>query len=330
MKNRLGIFLCFALIVLSTPCFGQDEWWKEHPAKKVESYNFSPDVPLEDRVVAVPGHVMDFMLIFDKDYIAEDAPYRAYTPTESELEEVKAAIRRLPKEMKEKISPYLLGIYFIENLLGSGFAEFVPDEEGKDHYFMLFNPKVLKMDASEWITDKERSCFIEEPGYELEIDIGEGLSGFYYIFSHEISHVYDYIAKVTPGEGKLESEKDRENYPFIGGVWDEFGKPKDKYTFNGMGDITFYGMNDGPKIKISEAPALYDRLQQSPFVTLYGAVNWMEDFAEYMAAHMNIRLYERPWKLTVSKDGEVIYEMKDILKRENIKSRVAFVEKLLE
>ncbi|MFA6449741.1 MAG: hypothetical protein WCX65_09750 [bacterium] len=342
MKKGFILMLCISLLAICGACSGRKASETIHPAKKFESYIFDPNKPLAGRVETAPDFVLDYLSEFDSDYLKKsNLKYTPYTPTATELAEVKKYINELPKGFAGKIAPKLLGIYFVNNLLGSGLTDWVAGEENETYFFMVFNPDVLKIDASEWITDKERSCFKADPAYNLEINIGSGTSGFYYIFYHEIAHGYDYVEHVTPGEPGLDAEKKYVElkkkspnmvsaYPFIDRIWNEYRKPAAAYDYSGRDKITFYGINDGPKLNMSEAPELYTRMLESPFVSLYGSMSWMEDFAEYSAMYMSVKKLNRPWALTIKKDGKTVFEMKDILDRENISDRFSYIENVLK
>lgn len=337
----LSIILMIAIVhAWPSPAAASDQDLRV-PALNIDNYRFPPEGNIEDRVYPPPQFILDYYAAMDKDLIPADKPYKAYTPSPAEMEEVRTIIKQMPKQYTEKIAPRLLGIFFVENLIGSGWSEWMKGKDGKRYYIMLFNAKVLKMSASEWITGKEKSVFImDDPGYDLQIDIGSGMSGFYYIFYHEISHVYDYIAEVTPGEESMEtavqffllskSHSFKKQYPFMFNVWAGMKTPRSEFNFKGRENVTFYGLDGGPKIKISEAPEYYKRLRSTPFVTLYASLNWMEDFAEFMAAYMNVTVMKRPWKLKITKNGKVIYEMDDVFKRQLADYRKRYAEKLVK
>jgi hypothetical protein len=338
---RLLFYVLLAFSLLPGLSCAEAEKKAPVPARNIENYTFPPQGNIEDRVFTTPQFLIDYYTDIDKSLIPADKPYKAYKPTESEMAEIKTVIRQLPKQYKDKVSPRLLGIYFIENLIGSGWSEWMPGKDGKRYYYMLFNSKVLKMGASEWITGKEKSALImDKPGYDLEIDIGGGMSGFYYIFYHEFSHVFVYIVGVTPGEPGSDkasqfvvmanSPSMRKKYPFISGVWQQYTVPVKEYNFPGRENVTFYGLSGGPKIKISEASGYYEKLRSTPFVTLYGSQSWMEDYAEFIAAYMNVEVMKRPWVLRIKKDGIVIYEMNGVFDRKLIDFRMKFAEGLLK
>lgn len=343
MNRKTKLFLCIAIMLALPPCLSRADAGKnEQPqARNIENYRFPPQGAIEDRIYTAPQFLLDYYTGIDKALIPADKPYKPYAPTPAELAEARSIISRMPKEYKDKIAPRLLGIYFVENLIGSGWSEWMQGKDGKRYYYMVFNSKVLKMTAGEWITGKEKSVFImDDPGMDLTIDVGAGLSGFYYIFYHEISHVFDYIASVTPGEPGMEKVVQYEmrsathsfakQYPFMYSAWLNFRLPVKEYNFPGRDNVTFYGLSGGPKIKISEAPAYYEKLRSTPFVTLYASLNWMEDFAEFMAAYMNVVVMKRPWILRITKDGKTVYEMNGVFDRKLVDSRMKFAEKLVK
>lgn len=341
MKAKIVTLLLLLATLAGMSCKKEEkEWWKTHPAKNPATWKLDAATPIEKRVAPPPDYVMDYYNKFDGELMDKDKPFRPYTPTARETAEIEAVIRALPAEYIEKLKPRLLGIYFVENMIGTGLTDFAPGKDGENFVFMLFNPSSLRISASEWITSKEKTAFkFNEPGWELNIDLGGEGSGFYYIFLHEISHAYDYVAGVTPLEPGSETAINyvrlfetggaAREYPFTAQAWIDFDKPAAFARFKGIDKVTFYGLNDGPKLSITDASQVYSALETKPFATLYATMNWMEDFAELMAAYMHTRTYGRPWTLTVSRDGKAVYRINDPLARKSMGGRVDFAEKLL-
>ena len=180
----------------------------------------------------------------------------------------------------------LVGIYFVENLLGAGFTEFVLDEKDKVHAFIAVNPATLRTGLSEWLSAREASCFAGAATGTDATSVFVECSGSYqallYALVHECGHVADYVYHYTPyveptikdlGLGVATS-------PFIENVWVDYAKPESRADFPGRADITFYGTGGGPKIPIASAAGMYRSLENGPFPSLYAAQNWAEDFAE--------------------------------------------------
>lgn len=300
-----------------------------------------PSGALIDRVGPAPQSVMDLFAEYDRDIIPRDRPYSAYTPTQAQMREIQGVIGMLPAAVRDAVPQRLLGIYFIENMIGSGWTEWMMGPDRQQYYVIALNAEVLELNASDWISKKENSVFKrDDPAYDVRIDIGADLAGFYYIFFHEIAHVYDYMNSVTPGEpgqapAKLFEEKIRrgksmeEKFPYMHAYWKSFGEPAADVDFSGRSDVVFYGLWGGPNIAISHAPTLYRHLSQSPFVTLYASQNWMEDFAELFAAWMSSEIMGRPWSLTVTQDGNPVFVIEHPLKQARLAARVAVMKGLM-
>jgi hypothetical protein len=114
-------------------------------------------------------------------------------------------------------------------------------------------------------------------------------------------------------------------YQYIDPFWMQYDKPVKKYDFPGRDKITFYGLKNGPKIKLSDATEIYNNLIDSPFVSLYGSMDLSQDLAEYSAMYMHVKALKRPWTLTIKKNGEIIFAMEDLLDREAVKCRTEFI-----
>lgn len=314
------------------------------PAKVAENHHFPPSGALRDRIFDPPPELVSYLANLDTDFVVPGKPYyTAYSPTESEKKFMGDIIDNLPAKLRDTVAPRFMGIYFIENLAGSGWADWtVSSADGTNYFYIVLNPIVLRMNASDWISWKEKSAFrVDEKGWDISIDIRYDLPGFYYILIHEMCHVFDYVKRVTPLEPQMETAKAYEELvsagqlpadvlPFMNGMWAKFKTPAAAYDFEGRSGISFYGFNGAPGIEISKAAGYYARLEKSPFVTLYGSTNWMEDFAEYAAAYISKNYFDAPWTLMVTKDGAAVYEMKDIFARAGAEKRIEFMHELFD
>lgn len=345
-KNRIRTAVFYsaaaALFAFMSLCFfvvdgKATEYFKTTP----QDFHFPISDSFLDRIYKPSDSLISIMSKLDADYIKPDKPYTAYFPNESEIKSVNNAYSYLPERVRKVIDPQFLGIFFIRNFTGSGMAIDTTGSDNKTFYAYVANPTLLELNASEWITKKEKSAFIlDDPTMDIKIDIGTEDRGFYYILLHEMAHIYDYNRIVTPlGQldplakdyvanvkaGKSESDK----FPFDGGIWKEHNIPVKDYDFYGRSAVTYYGLNKGPKIKISNAVLMYSQLEKTPFVTLYGAQNWQEDFAEVFAAYVHTQILKRQWTLTVFKNGKPVYKYKIDFSRKLLKKRAAFIDNIL-
>lgn len=269
------------------------------PAMNLKTYRFDPATPMADRIGPAP----DFVLKHLREIDGRD-DYEAYAPTAADRELALRYLDLLPAWFDAMLKERLVGIYFVENLLGSAFTEFVLDKDDTVYAFIAINPATLRTGLSEWMTAREASCFSggaasgagasgsggaasaagagSGAGAAVFVDCGTKYKALLYALVHECGHVADYVYHYTPyaeptiaelGLGTGET-------PFIEGIWTDYAKPDSRADFAGRSDVTFYSTGGGPKIPLADAAALYERLANSPFPSLYAAQNWAEDFAE--------------------------------------------------
>jgi hypothetical protein len=275
--------------------------------KQVELYEFDPSSELIDRVAKIP----DFVLSYYRD--AENMPsYVSYMPSASEMEEIERCLSRMPKIHIEILLERLIGIYFIDNFLGSGMADYVLDGDGNLYTILIFNPVVFKSSLSQYASYKENTCFFpDDPALEVKIELSDEYSGFLHILLHEATHCIDYIDRYTPCVEphllELQGPSSRDT-AFSHQVWEDYNTLKRSKTFPYKNEITFYGFNNGPKLPVSEAVDVYKLLERSPFVSLYSSFNWAEDFAEYITYYYLTRHLELDYRVVVKRYDEVIYE----------------------
>ncbi len=293
-----SVFLCFCSAREELPVL-------KYPVKHFRSYSFNEKSSIISRVAKTPSMAIEYMKDLD------GRNYTAYIPDEKEMKIIARSLEKLPPLTRKIMKKKLLGIYFINNLWGSGFADWVIDRERNIYTFLIFNPSVLKKGLSRMITDKENTCFIRnDKRYRVELDCGKGSSGFYYILLHESGHVVDYIMGVSPYvEPDLVKIKGK-GYGkglFTKGIWRDYKKSAGNYRF--MERVTFYGFGKGPKINISEAEEIYRGLSGSPFVSLYSTLNWAEDVTELLTFYHITEKLRRPFVISVYRDDDLVYRM---------------------
>jgi hypothetical protein len=281
------------------------------PAMNLKNYKFDPASPIADRIGAAPKLVLDHLKAVDG---RDD--YAAYEPTEADRELTLQYLDLLPAWFDAMLKERLVGIYFVEHLVGTAFTEFVLDKADTVHAFIAVNPETLRTGLSEWMTAREASCFAgagaSGSGVHVFVDCGGKYQALLYALVHECGHVADYVYHYTPYVEPTIEELGlgASNTDFIKNVWAEYAKPDPRAEFAGRTDITFYGLGGGPKIPMADAAGLYERLANSPFPSLYAAQNWAEDFAECFTWYFfTDRLGER-YQVGLRRDGavEVAYE----------------------
>jgi hypothetical protein len=100
------------------------------------------------------------------------------------------------------------------------------------------------------------------------------------------------------------------------------------YDFPNRKNVTFYG-DGGPKINISDARELYERLMMTPFVSLYGSMNWAEDFAESMTFYHITQVLGQPYEIRYARNGDQARVFRP-MESPRVKERFSILQKLYE
>lgn len=328
LRKTSKVFILTALLCVPVQlcCALSREEYLSYPSKVLANYEFNEETPLIKRVSDAPAFLLKALKEMDQ---RDD--YTVYTPSRSERKIIGEYLEMLPEPLKREMKKRLIGIYFIDNLLGSGLADFVFDKDRNIYMYLCFNPKVLKPGASEWATAKENSCFInDDPAYGVRVKCGAGYKGFLYILFHESAHIWDYSRRTTPfAEPQIQwlyGIKDRET-PFTAGIWKEYSIPSGKYNYSSRKNVTFYGMDKGPKLNISQASSVYRELAGTPFVSLYGSLNWADDFADLFMYYCLAKKYKQPYALECLKNGEVVETFRP-LENPLVRARMGLIERV--
>ncbi len=302
MKKIFGsIFIAMLLLLVSCGKQEGDAGLEEY--HKRESFSVDLKSPLAQRI----GRAPDFVLNYAKDLDQNDR-YRGRVLDEESKMKASRAMASLPAYLTRTLRQRLLGIYFIEGLAGSGFTEWAADGNGTIYSFMVFNPRIMKMSASELLTWRENTAFSAgNRGPAVSIACGKDLDGFLYILLHEALHVYDYAYGVTPwcDEGiKKFQGISSDSSAYTDGIWCGYSSPCKKLWF--AGKVGFYGLGGKAPLSRSKAIAAYDALSGSPFVSLYGTLSWAEDFAEAGSFYHLTEVLGAEYRIDVLTDGKTV------------------------
>lgn len=257
-----------------------------YAAHHIETYHFDPESPLISRVTNVPEAV----LVFLRDLDGRD--YQPYYPTSEQWAVIEAEIEKLPPLLREVLRERVVGFYFIDNLWGSGLADFVVSEDGEFYSYVVFNPGALTNSLDFWLTYKENTCFIQDETYSIRMTFGESETAIAYILAHELTHSVDYTRFVTPYTepateifAQLKGFTISNRSGFAENVWEDYFTPLPKYRKAYQCDLDFYGFGGGPYLHASNAVEVYTELEQTPFASLYGNLVWAEDLTEFVALY---------------------------------------------
>ncbi len=244
---------------------------------------------------------------------------------------IRRDIIKLPERFRKVMKDRLAGIYFVENFWARGIMATLKKDKKMYTYFII-NPIVLKDNISGCITRKEYTCYIpDNPDIRIRIDCGTNISGIFYVLIHEITHALDFMEKHTPRKKKSKKKKNMKaeinKKDFTRGIWKKHSKPVDEYNFPFHKKVTYYGMRDGPKINISDSAEVYTQLSTTPFASLYGSQNWMEDLAEFVIFYHLTQKLNQPYIIKVYNKDDLIFSYEP-MKSKKVQERFKIIEKL--
>lgn len=297
---------------------------------RLETFAYTPGSSLESRIGPMPERLLEIYREIDG-----RTDYRNYAPTAADKALVLKYLRLMPPALERVFREKCAGLYFVENLQGNGVTSWVVDKAGNLYFHMTLNPAALRSSLSETLTERERSCFVPGKNWGLAVDAGGKHKGLAYALFHEGAHAADYIYGVTPlvDEGLPEAYRPaaRPDGGLFTEAWGSYSKPFPRNEFLFRDQLTFYGFGGGPKIPLADADGVYAGLAGSPFVSLYGAKSWAEDFAELTAYGLITGRLGQPYRITVTGPGGVkntVEPLKNPAAARRAAAALALLEKL--
>ncbi|MCB1177534.1 MAG: hypothetical protein KDK36_08155, partial [Leptospiraceae bacterium] len=286
-----------------------------HPAKDKNLYSI--DNSWNERVQNIDETHKDYVKKLNEIDDFKEIP----KPTDK-IDLMKQRIKEIsdnePEILKKIKNKYIYGIYFCEEMGGTGITGIVYENNKPIAGYIILDAGVLSRKANEWISYKENSAF-ENGSFQLQIKIEEDendteTNAMEYIILHELGHIVSFVEGEVP-DPRLE-DRDFENYKFTKYDWvGEFETNKDN-LFPERKDIHFYSDKKTP---IASAPGIYKNLKKTPFPTLYSALNANDHFAESFVSYIHLYIYNKPWELTITKENKNIFNMKNGLEEERCK-----------
>lgn len=274
------------------------------PAKGADSreatlrrFGIDPASPLASRVRATPASVLK---MFEDP--ATPLP-TAHVLTAEERRQLSMALEALTPLQKRVLGERLHSLSFLDGMPNTALTSTVnPDGE-----FRLFDitlrAGVFRQNASEWLTEKERTCF-DAAASPLEISVEAGsLPAIVYALVHEAAHVVDSALGITPGSRR--AGPSAAPTEFTRGVWADSATPVAAYRNPLLESVAF--RRDGRVLPIADARAVYEALEKTPFASLYGSRNWSDDLAEYVAVYELTHALHQRYRVVIRNGAETVY-----------------------
>ena len=299
----------------------------ENPAKNLSSFSFDPTSTITSRIQETPDFIIDYLQKMD----GVDN-YMSYNPTEGERAMFKEYLPLIPSTNLGVLQDKLIGIYFVENLLGSALADYVLDENLELYNILIINPETMKHTMTEWLSYRENSCFADSEE-SVQVDCGEDYTGLLYVLLHETTHFVDYKLYKTPyteytSMKATRTKIDKQNI-FLREIWNEYSSPQKKYQRDFTGLVHFYGLGDGAQLTVEDAEKIYEELLTTPFNSLYASMSWAEDYAELVTWYHYTQVLHQPYRINLSDRYKLVRQFSP-MENELVRNRFSIARDLYE
>lgn len=288
---------------------------RRHAVRRLDIWKADLARPLNARVGVAPPALIEYLTL---DNIAQGFAQRP-RPAVLEpafLEDVKAAIVELPPQVWRLFMDRLVGVYFVDNMGGTGYTDLVQDSGGNRvaGYIVLDAAVLRPLTANTWATWKEGTPFKPQPGWALqariEADAGDNRrNAIQYILLHELGHVLSAGNTIhPPWDMEPKDVPASAAHPFFDLSW-AIDRSANRYAalvekgFPQRRSVAYYF---GARLDASAMAATYTNLEKTNFPSLYAATQPGDDFAETFASYVHVVLLRRPWRVTIAKDGQVV------------------------
>ncbi|MEO5692847.1 MAG: hypothetical protein ABIQ72_06960 [Usitatibacter sp.] len=323
------------------PCKPRDkacavEVAKKHPAKQLAFWEATMKRPVEERIGPAPKELIDFLAL---DNLANGYPNkpRAAQLPDRFIADFKRIYSELPEAVRRKVEPKLAGIYFADDIGGTGFSDSINDPTGKRALgFIVLDPSVLaKRSANEWATWKDNTPFSPDPKWSLteQIEPPERNTPPYamqYILLHELAHVLSVGAAIHPSWNldprKITSTRDFDFFNLSWHIANGAYSPLPGSDFPQRKHVAFYF---GAKLKGSQMLETYTSLGKTTFPSLYAATHPGDDFAESFANYVHVVMMGKPFEISIANSGRVVHTYRACWDEPRCKSKRALIEAML-
>ena len=334
----------FAQTPIASSCKNDDrkcatELRSQNPIKKMQYWKSAFNKPVEQRIGSAPAELVDYLYL---DNIAGGFPNKpqAVAIPDDFLKDVSDAIAELPIQVKHLMAKKLAGIYFVKDLGGTGYTDFIEKGAvGPSAGFIVLDIDVLsKSTANAWATWKERTPFNADPRYHLDATIEASgqdnrKNAIQYILLHELGHILSLGERIHPQWGQQKNKISLDRYPFALLSW-ENGNQNDNFyisrfevQFPLRKNVVYYF---GAKLNGDQMASAYDQLEETNFPTLYAATSPSDDFAESFVSYVRTVMLKRPLEIRIYHDGKIAKTYNSCWEEKRCAAKRKFLERFLK
>jgi hypothetical protein len=227
------------------------------------------------------------------------------------LVDVQSALLEIPSQLRQKISTQTVGIFFVQDLGGSAYTDYVFDKNGVPVAgFVVLDKSALNRQANEWATWKESSPFALNSSVSLRATIETNKNdnrknALQYILLHEFGHILSIQNPALPlwGKGWIEN-KIKPEMSFFHESWKvSEGKLSSLYDLRwpARSLVTYYAQ-ESRKLPAHAAIECYRQITNTNFPTLYAVTNPFDDFADSFANYVHVSILGKPWKIEIDSE----------------------------
>ena len=321
-------FLLWALLLSSAghaqdaprlPCRDDDrgcaaEALRGHVVTTLEYWRPALERPVEERIASAPPELLEYVALDNIKGGITQKP-RAAVPSSDFMSDVQAALAEIPPFVRRRLLDKLAGIYFVENLGGTGYTDYVFGERASAAAaFVILDLEVLAVrTANAWATWKESSPFKAQVGYRLAAVIESGRNdnrknAIQYILLHELGHVLAVAERLHPPWNVEPKDVPVDGgYRYFDLSW-RVARDDNRYVtifdgfFSERRDIVYYF---GAKLPAGNMLSAYRNLERTSFTTLYAATHPADDFAEAFASYVHAVLMKKPFAIRIYRNGRL-------------------------
>jgi len=243
----------------------------------------------------------------------------AHDLSEEERLAVDQALSRLPALHRDVLRLHLRRLSFLDMQEGAGSAltSRVGLDETSTRFDITFRASLLDESLTRFLNAKEARLFTDdESDFSVEFDAGQS-DALTYVLLHEATHIVDQVMGLS----------DDEHGAFRGGIWDDLRTPSEPHASSPAMNTPF---RRKPPVPLRDAPALYDSLRGSPFVSFYATAAAPEDLAELFAWQQLASRFDQTLTLTIrDREGGLLYRYEP-LASPHVQPRFGDVKALLE
>lgn len=270
-------------------------------AETYRRFGLDPASPLASRVGETPASVLE---MFAEPGTPAPTPH---VLTMGERKQLSQALDALTPLQRRVLGDRLRRLSFLDGMPNTALTSTVNPDGDFRLYDITFRASIFRQNMSEWLTEKERTCY-DAAGSTLEVSVEAGaLPAIVGALLHEATHIVDSSLRITPAlASKGQPAGDPASSAFTRGVWADSATPVARYRNPLLESVRF--RPGGRVLPIAHAQAVYEALGRTPLASLYGSRNWSDDLAEYVELYELTQTLHQPYRVMIRKGAEKVFD----------------------